>query len=161
MKALTICQSYSHLIVTPQAELPPRIEQKRVENRNWNCHYRGPLLIHAGQSRKFLNLGSGGKVDLLYRIRVADMAFGAFVGIADVVDCISEARIRDGDFDQNRFPWLKNHSHVEGAYCIILQNSQRFEKPIPYRGQQGLFNVTAPEVMKAIHDNLTGEAINH
>lgn len=34
MKCLTICQPYPYLILTPQAELPSGVEQKRVENQD-------------------------------------------------------------------------------------------------------------------------------
>lgn len=44
MKALTICQPYAAAIAKGL---------KPVENR-WATAYRGPLLIHAGASRKWL-----------------------------------------------------------------------------------------------------------
>lgn len=32
-----------------------RCGEKRVENREWPTSYRGPLLIHAGKSREWLD----------------------------------------------------------------------------------------------------------
>ena len=46
MKAITICQPYAELIL---------LGQKRVENRVWKPDYFGPLLIHAGKSRTWLD----------------------------------------------------------------------------------------------------------
>ncbi|MHC4404130.1 MAG: ASCH domain-containing protein [Planctomycetota bacterium] len=42
MKALTICQPWAWAIIHGP---------KPVENRGWATKYRGPLAIHAGQSR--------------------------------------------------------------------------------------------------------------
>jgi hypothetical protein len=45
MNALSVCQPFASLIISGE---------KRVENRRWSTSYRGPLLIHAGKSRKWL-----------------------------------------------------------------------------------------------------------
>lgn len=52
MKALTICQPYAALICLPSTDW----RHKRVENRKWFTSYRGPLLIHAGKSRDWLEV---------------------------------------------------------------------------------------------------------
>ena len=41
-KCLTVQQPWAWCIVHGP---------KRIENRSWQSHYRGPLLIHAGQSQ--------------------------------------------------------------------------------------------------------------
>lgn len=158
MKCLTICQPYAALIVTPQEELPTGFVQKRVENRIWNCRYRGPLLIHAGKSTKFL----ANEPDFP---RPADMPFMQIVGVCDVTDCIevlttlepdkSYRWVRTGEkeiseSDKMRYPWIESHPHAEGPYCIILDNVRRFETPIPYKGAQGLFNVPDDVVSDAM-----------
>lgn len=63
MKALTICQPYAELIARGD---------KPIENRTWPTHYRGPLLIHAGKSRAWLD----GDEDRVYQIDVAAIPFG-------------------------------------------------------------------------------------
>lgn len=150
MKALTICQPYAHLIVVAK--------EKRVENRSWRTDYRGPLLIHAGMNRGWLhkadmpivetfvpsNTGKGKK-----RISTADLHgreihFGAIIGKADVVECAHIDDIRAGVYDL-RFPWLKEHPHTEGEFCLVLDDVVQFERPIPLRGQLGLFNVPFDE----------------
>lgn len=104
MKVLTICQPYAHLIV---------IGRKTVEFRPWCCHYRGPLLIHAGKSRSWLEAGD--------EVRNPGMAFGAIVGRAVVTGC--------------------GRDDPDEAWGIALDNVERLTTPIPYRGQQGLYNV--------------------
>ena len=120
MKALTICQPYAHLIV---------VGDKRVENREWQTRYRGPLLIHAGKSRDWLTTDAA----------VPNLVFGAAVGIVDLVDCLHIDTIHDGLHD-DRYPWLRGHRHTNGTWCLILDNVRRFETPLPWKGAQGFWN---------------------
>lgn len=71
MKALTICQPYAELIVRGL---------KPIENRTWPTSYRGPLLIHAGKSREWMDADD---LDAY-----PGMVFGALVGRVNVVDCV-------------------------------------------------------------------------
>lgn len=130
MKALTICNPYPNLI------LPPRLE-KRVENRTWPTPYRGPLLIHAGKSLKWL---ASGEVE--YFAMAGDpLIFGAILGVCNLVDCLHIKKIRAGEYDE-KYPWLRHHPHAHGDWCWILTDAQRLKEPIhPYKGAQGLFNV--------------------
>jgi hypothetical protein len=122
MKALTICQPYAELIL---------LGEKLVENRVWNPVYRGPLLVHAGKSKAWLDS---------YQPLPAHMDFGALVGI-----CELEASFTAGAIRRKRVPevfhHLANHAHVEGPYCLVLTNVARFDAPVPFRGQQGMFDV--------------------
>lgn len=125
MKALTVCQPHAHLII---------IGEKRVENRTWPTSYRGPLLIHAGKSRKWLDDGD--------EERYPDMVFGAILGQCIVEGC---RRLRDirppTKCITRRWPWLAEHGHTEGPWCWILGDVVRFATPIPYSGQRGLFDI--------------------
>lgn len=139
MKCLTICQPYAELIARGD---------KLVENRTWPTSHRGPLLIHAGKSRKWL---SGDN----YGIAIDSMVFGAIIGVCELRDCLAVYAGPDTlRFDDaavvRRHPWLTQHRHVEGPWCWVLQECRRFETPIPYRGAQGLFNVPMEVVSEAI-----------
>jgi hypothetical protein len=138
MQAITICQPYAHLIVTPLLELPPGFVQKRVENRTWKSSYRGALLIHAGKSEKFL-----GPTDV---DQLQGMEFGAIVGQCRMIDCVQ--RTHDAsrglvfeDETLRRYPWIEHHEHAEGPYCFVLADVMRFWTPIPWAGKQGFFHV--------------------
>lgn len=155
MKCLTICQPYAHLIVTPQAELPKGHTQKLVENRTWFTSYRGPLLIHAGKSQAWL--------DSYHGCRQWSMPFGAIVGVALVVDSLQakprfdHRNLRDGvdapAWAKRQYPWLARHPHVVGPKCLVLAATDgrptalKFREPIPYSGQQSIFDVP-DEVVK-------------
>lgn len=117
MKALTICQPYAEMII---------LGEKPIENRTWATSYRGPLAIHAGKSRYWMDPD-----DLrLY----PDMLFGFVVGIADLVDCVKLADIPND---------LALIRHANGPWCWILRDVKRIT-PVAYRGAQGLWEWTKP-----------------
>lgn len=136
-KALTICQPYAHLIARGD---------KRVENREWPTNYRGMLYIHAGKSRKWLDIANrgNGDFDMRYQIPLAEMAFGAVVAVATLVDCIHIDRIHRGECDK-RHPWLREHEHTEGTWCWVLDNVASIGA-WPWRGAQGLWNLDEDEL---------------
>lgn len=114
MKAITICQPYAELIARGE---------KRIENRTWPTSYRGPIAIHAGKSKAWLNGDPGDDV----------LVFGAVVAIADLVGC---KRVEDlvGQ-------WAE-HAHAHGPWCWMLSKVRRLEPPVPARGAQGLWEWT-------------------
>ena len=121
MKALTIFQPYAHLIATGE---------KRVENRTWPTHYRGPLLIHAGKSRYWLTDNDP-----------VGMVFGAVVARATLADCLHIGTIERGDHD-SKYPWLRDHEHTIGPWCWILADVSALAEPVPARGAQGLWDMS-------------------
>ena len=138
MKTLTICQPYPTLIFLPESD--PR--HKRCENRQYfPFGYRGPLLIHAGKSREWLDDVDSFN-DPNYGIPESDMVFGAIIGVVELTGVVT--LLQGGKLPEaarHRWPWLETHRHKEGPYCVILENPRKFKTPIPYRGAQGLFNV--------------------
>lgn len=122
MKAVTVCQPYAHLIA---------LGEKRVENRTWPTRYRGPVLIHAGKSRAWL---CGDKPS-------PDMAFGALVAVAQLVDCIDVRHIRAGGDCCDKYPWIYGHAHTEGPWCWVLADVRPFDLPLPWKGALSLFDV--------------------
>jgi len=131
MKALTICQPYAHLIA---------IGAKRVENRTWATGYRGPLAIHAGQSRSWLSDGD--------EQRYPDMAWGAVVAVADLAACYPIDMILDGRLPEQH-EWVAQHPHTHGPECWVLDNIRRLPAPIPCFGHQGLWRLP-PHVEAAV-----------
>ena len=134
MKALTVCNPYAELIARGV---------KRVENRTWPCAYRGPLAIHAGKSRTWLDLDEDGTVDEQYGIAVAEMKFGYVVAVCELVACVPMAQVRAGALPEC-FSWLREHEHTEGPWCWVLDNVRRLDNPIEVRGAQGLWEWNEP-----------------
>lgn len=119
MKALTICQPYAELIARGD---------KRVENRKWATDYRGLLAIHAGKSRDWLStLGDESNIAL------ADMAFGAVVAVASLVDCVRVDLISSSSCPPHLL-WMRDHEHTHGPWCFVLEAVIRLATPYPCRG---------------------------
>jgi hypothetical protein len=132
MKALTILQPFSHLIVTGV---------KWVENRTWKPPENlvgQRIAIHAGKSREMLADGyfeEPGDAE-----RYPDMAFGAFEGTALLWGYETDKLIKDGKFDKE-WPALRTHEHVHGPWCWIFKDVIRFIGPVDCPGKQGLWDV--------------------
>jgi hypothetical protein len=113
LNALTVCQPYAELIARGV---------KPIENRAWPTRYRGPLAIHAGRSRDWLDEGD--------EQRYPGMAYGAVVAIVTLYDCLSVGKLP---------PDLAAHEHAHGPWCWLLRDVQRLASPVPFRGAQGLW----------------------
>lgn len=116
MKCLSVWQPWAELIVRGI---------KDVENRSWATSHRGPVLIHAGRRMR------AGDLDLLaaehgIELSRADLAFGAVLGVVDLVDCRS----------QQSSPW-----HLDDYIGWYFTNPRRLSEPIPCKGQLGLFGI--------------------
>ena len=134
MRALTIQQPYSHLIVHQQSELPEGTFQKRVENRVRRTHIRGMIAIHAGVSMAWFKHGDW-PVLAKHPDEVLGITFGAIVGLADIVECI--------DFENvaTDHAWVATHKHSSGPFCYVLDNVSRLQTPVPCKGAQGFWTV--------------------
>lgn len=124
MKALTIWQPWASLIISGH---------KRVENRRWLTHYRGPLAIHAARQV------DPEADDILSAAGVtppADAPRGVILGVVDVVDVVRFGSRLPGFDEYNLGPDL----FAWGPYCWILRNPRPLATPIPARGQPGLWD---------------------
>ncbi len=123
MKVLTIKQPWAQLIIEGY---------KKYEFRSWKTKYRGKILIHAGMSLE---------KDIVPRFLDYKLNFtlGAIVGEAELVDCI----LVDKEFnDELRKidPIVYGRSNHIETYAWKLINIKKYEKPIPVKGQLGLWN---------------------
>lgn len=135
MKALSVKQPYAWLMAKGI---------KDVENRGWRTNYRGRIYIHASVSHSSMDVGT-----LLHIRGMLSMTrwleflhnktvYGAIIGEVDIVDCVTESSS----------PWF------EGKYGFVLANAVMYDKPIPYRGQLGLFEVQLdPDEVRAARGN--------
>lgn len=132
LKALTVLHPYAHWIV---------IGEKTIEIRHSNTNYRGPLLIHAGK-RVHPNYARSWNLE--------DYTMGAIVGrvtldnsrrIGDITEFIElEDKHRLDVHSDDIFSIPKT------IWAWELSNPVKFDKPIPYRGQLGIFNIPADVV---------------
>ena len=172
MRSLTVLQPFAHLIVWPDSAVDPRIRAgygpggKRIENRGQESSVRGPVLIHAGSGDAGLKWTRADRPNAFLTKRQLEamthtkVAFGAIVGIADIIDDIEihppGFKFIDGErnpavtlangavvawYYANKYPWLVAHHHAFGPWGRVLANVKRIVEPIPYKGAQGFFNV--------------------
>ena len=108
---------------------------KRVENRTWETSYRGPLLIHSGQSPA----SDERATQILRTLSVAvppqsQFVRGRILGVVDLVDILplKEYLAKHGDSPLNR-------GLAVGPYCWVLANP-RICEPIPCSGNFQLWS---------------------
>jgi len=160
MKCISLWQPWASLLV---------LGTKKIETRSWYSSHRGPLLIHAAKRKVkseladcFWLFGAALHEIVESESDMFNLPFGAIIGSVEMVDCRRTESFRSvlepdsidkrhrignesplphsswserelGDFNYGRFGW-------------VMENPVRFEMPIPYKGQQGLFEVTETEL---------------
>jgi len=142
VKALSLWQPWATLIANGA---------KQIETRSWSTSYRGPILIHAAK-RKVLKELKELAEDEDYCValgvnedqalaKLQELPYGAIVAIAVLADCKPVEQLQPSNNLGGEY-WLGNYS--SGRYGWILSNVRAIT-PIPYKGEQGLFDV--PDVI--------------
>jgi len=122
IKALSIKQPYPHHIFH---------DGKDVENRDWPTKGRGWFIVHAGVSKSELDMDDPAE---------AAMPRGGVVGMARIVDCVTEMDSR----------WFY------GRYGFVLADA--FPLPlVACRGQLGFFNLE-PDTLRAVAQHIRERA---
>lgn len=132
-RALTVHQPWAWAII---------IGVKPVENRSRRFNYRGNLLIHAGQQEEthmvdqvleMIAEETSTAVSLLRNAYRQQAARGAIIGAITVTDCVTAHPSR----------WFT------GPHALVLERPQRAYRPVPCRGQLGLWQPPA-DVLAAL-----------
>ena len=158
MKALSLWQPWASAIA---------VGAKQVETRAWRTHYRGPMAIRA--AKRLVKMGlihyhchchwnwCGALRPIGWRMGDGRPAwealpFGAFVATCELTDCRPTGDFTNAALDTPRRPdgetgdiydWTERQmgDFALGRFGWVLDDIRRLEKPIPYRGMQGLFDV--------------------
>jgi hypothetical protein len=139
---------------------------KQIETRSWSTTYRGPLAIHASKRAVISEL-----MDMEYDLSWAaamglclgadvgiptvfldELPFGAIVAVCELVDCRRTGSFAGDILDYKRrrdgYPCAISHwtERMLGDYSLgrfgwVTENMRRLERPIPYRGRPGLFDI--------------------
>jgi len=155
LKALSLWQPWASAIA---------VGAKRIETRHWRTAYRGPLAIHAAKRLvkdelihigacwhwfgALRPLGAGFDGPPLWDL----LPFGAIVAVCDLVDCWPTESFTVAELDTSRWPDGETCAHYDwtermigdfspGRFGWVLADVQALQKPIPWRGKQGLFEV--------------------
>jgi hypothetical protein len=110
---------------------------KDIENRDWHTNFRGTVYLHAskwfslqevyGDSQEAMGIAREANPTIHAAITFGEMKAtgGCLVGKIDILDCVSESAS----------PWFF------GEFGFVLSNPVVFDKPIPFKGALGFFNV--------------------
>ena len=119
MKALVIRQPWAWAIIEGH---------KTIENRSWTTRYRGPLAVIAGSSKASL-LNGREFIEWLGILVPASLPMGCILGVVNLVDIIRPSQSAD--------------AFSEGPWCWVLESPVKLERPVPYKGRLGLFEIGA------------------
>jgi hypothetical protein len=147
MKALSILQPWAWLIIRPDITDPAEWARpyadgriKDIENRTWRTAFRGRVLIHAGKTLnaedyKFDRNDIHMDTDIvLPEFDEMKAMTGGIVGVADIVDCVSQSNSR----------WK-----TDRAWGFVLTDAAPCPF-IPLRGQLSFFDVDGDLVREAL-----------
>jgi hypothetical protein len=134
MRAISLWQPWASLLIAN-----PRI--KIYETRSWETMCRGPVIIHAAKKNDReiaeIMLSMQG-LFAKFGINPLSLPFGSLIGVVDLTACrrMTETNVRSvTDLERQCGDW------AEGRFAWRCDNPVAFDKPIPFRGAQGFFNV--------------------
>lgn len=137
MSALSVIQPWAYCIVS---------EGKNVENRPRVSHQRGTFAIHASMGRD-QDRFDWAKQAYGLRIDIDEVAFGAIVGFATLVDVIKKR-----DVTRNTKKWFV------GTYGYVLADMIALPKPVPISGMLGFWTLKGAPLRKCL-DQLSAKQI--
>lgn len=163
IKALTIHQPWASAIAHGA---------KKIASRMRPTNYRGPMLIHAGVHRLTVVeredicpelwggvKNPGGPWDRYNVFKWIDnLPLGVIIAICDLVDCLPVAKLAlysvpVSRLELNRDEWRQERAlgdYSPGRYGWVLANVRKLPEPIPWRGQQGLWNFPVDKLPEGI-----------
>lgn len=134
MRAISLWQPWATAIA---------VGVKRIETRHWSTNYTGPLIIHAAKRWTRAERHFASYEQFIGRLPDV-IPLGAIVATCTLMGCRRTEDVEHqvnaieriyGDFTAGRFAWFLTD--------IIALN-----EPIPFKGEQGFFNVP-DEILKA------------
>lgn len=137
MKVLSIKEPFATLI---------KNKKKHIETRSWKTNYRGEIYIHASLTK--IGNSIDGRIELIHLISNDEMNYGNIICKCQLVDCI--------EMTEEYINKIKNEEPQEficgqyssGRYAWILKNIEPLIKPIPARGQLGIWNYELDKIKK-------------
>lgn len=130
--------------------------EKRIETRSWRTHYRGPLAIHASKGGwtmdQVLNLYHE---QPLFRVLSCRKLYpGHIVAIVNLLDCcpMEDTGCLAGVFSD--YPELDTPKerafgdYTPGRWAWVTEDVFRLPEPIPYKGGQGLRDLSREVVQQ-------------
>src|SRR5581483_2986656 len=132
MKAISLWQPWASLWLT---------DAKIHETRHWPTSHRGLLLVHA--AKRQIDDYDGDRIDEICEGIWGnhwgqDLPRGALIGTVNLVDCVRVETMQAGHHETDDY---ECGNFADGRYAWRRDAFRLFQQPIPYRGQQGFFEV--------------------
>ena len=128
MKVISIIEPWASLI---------KEGIKEIETRSWKTNYRGKIYIHA--SLKKVSKKDERINNLVSLLEDKNFKYGHIIAEAELVDCIY--------MDEQFLKEIKNNNqeyicgeYSLGRYAWKLSNIKVLDKPIPAKGNLGIWN---------------------
>lgn len=136
------------LSLNPPWDLLVAIGAKKIETRNWNTYYRGPLAIHATKGIGLLGDEYGlydqcmiepfrGALRAAGYTKVREWPRGAIVAVCTLADTFQFTKANTANLSEQE---LAFGDFTPGRYGFRLANVHMLPEPIPARGKQGLWH---------------------
>ena len=147
MKALSLWQPWATLWVRG-----PKI----IETRGWTTKYRGPLLVHAAKrfqrdEKELCQCEPFRRCLGEYHAKIGGIPLGAILGKVNLCDCVRVETVRDHLSEQEKA--FGNYS--DGRWALLTDSRTAFPVAIPWRGQQGFFDVDEAD-LKCVGNRVSG-----
>jgi hypothetical protein len=141
MKALSLWQPWASLWCS---------DAKEHETRHWQLHHRGWLLVHA--AKRPIDADTDYALEIICKGEFGDewrkaLPLGMIIGAVNIVDVRSTTAIlKDwgvppGPINTRHWIDYQCGNYDAGRFGFLRREFKRFAQPIPYRGQQGPFDV--------------------
>jgi hypothetical protein len=137
LSCLSLDQPFAHLIFHLGMN---------VESRRWTTARRGTIAIHATAKKsrsEFEWVNEQFDLDLV----IEDADFSAVIGLADVVDMITEDQVT-----------CRTQKWFMGPYGFVLENIFRLPEPVPAKGNRKFWHLKGSP-LEATLDQLSSERI--
>jgi len=132
MKAISLWEPWATMMA---------LNFKNNETRHWYTSYRGPLLIHAAKKVLSKKHQAGLDEACLTFSGFSPFAYPLNYGhIVCKVDLMFCEKITPNNVPVNEIEQVLG-DYTPGRYMWITNNLLKFEKPIPWKGSQGFFEV--------------------
>lgn len=128
MKVISIIEPWASLI---------KEGIKEIETRSWKTNYRGKIYIHA--SLKKVSKKDERINNLVSLLEDKDFKYGHIIAEAELVDCIYMDEQFLKEIKKNNQEYICGE-YSQGRYAWKLSNIKVLDKPIPAKGNLGIWN---------------------
>lgn len=128
MKVISIIEPWASLI---------KEGIKEIETRSWKTNYRGKIYIHA--SLKKVSKKDERINNLVSLLEDKDFKYGHIIAEAELVDCIYMDEQFLKEIKENKQEYICGEYSL-GRYAWKLSNIKVLDKPIPAKGNLGIWN---------------------